>query len=32
MADLAQLSEVLKCTLDNDNAKRKEGMNNIEHD
>jgi len=24
MADLAQLSEVLKCTLDNDNSKRKE--------
>ena len=26
MGDLAQLSEVLKCTLDTDNTKRKQGI------
>ena len=25
MVDLGQLSEILKCTLDTDNAKRKQG-------
>lgn len=25
MADLGQLSEILKCTLDTDNTKRKQG-------